>query len=152
MASPEYEQLRKVLKPGLAIPSDPPELVREKMHRIHPTKFPGDVTVTRTTLGGVPAAWVDTPESAGSTRVLLHVHGGAFVSTGVEHYVPYAARLSRPFASRVLVFGYRLAPEHRYPAAPDATHAPYPAPLDPRTPPARTATAGDPRRGAAPAP
>jgi hypothetical protein len=29
MASPEYEQLRKALKPGLAVPSDPPELVRE---------------------------------------------------------------------------------------------------------------------------
>jgi hypothetical protein len=67
MASPEYEQLRKVLKPGLAIPSDPPETVREKMHRIHPTKFPSDVTVAHTTLGGVPAAWVDTPESRGST-------------------------------------------------------------------------------------
>ena len=69
MASPEYEQLRKVLKPGLAIPSDPPELVREKMHRIHPTKYPDDVKVERTTLGGVDAAWVGTPESVGSTRV-----------------------------------------------------------------------------------
>src|SRR5512138_836555 len=99
MASPEYEQLRKVLKPGLAVPSDPPALVREKMHKIHPVQFPRDVVVERTTLGGVDAAWVDTPESKGSTRVLLHVHGGAFVSTGVEHYIPYGARLSRPFAA-----------------------------------------------------
>ena len=117
MASPEYEQLRKVLKPGLAIPTDPPELVREKMHRIHPTQVPRCAVVQEVTLGGVAAAWVDTPESVGSTRVLLHVHGGAFVSTGVEHYIPYAARLSRPFAARAVVFGYRLAPEHRYPAA-----------------------------------
>ena len=73
MASPEYEQLRKVLKPGLAIPTDPPEVVREKMHRIHPTKYPGDVRVERTMLGGVDAAWVGTPESAGSTRVPLRV-------------------------------------------------------------------------------
>jgi len=143
MASPEYEQLRKVLKPGLAIPSDPPELVREKMHRIHPTKVPGDVEVEATTLGGVAAAWVGTPESVDSTRVLLHVHGGAFVSTGVEHYIPYAAHLSRPFAARGVVFGYRLAPEHRYPAALDDTLAVYRALLDAGTPPDRIAVSGD---------
>ena len=143
MASREYEQLRKVLKPGLAIPTDPPELVREKMHRIHPTQFPADVNVEHTTLGGVHAAWVDTPESEGSTRVLLHVHGGAFVSTGVEHYIPYAARLSRAFAARAVVFGYRLAPEHRYPAALDDTHAVYRALLDAGTPPDRIVVGGD---------
>ena len=143
MASPEYEQLRKVLKPGLAIPSDLPELVREKMHRIHPTKYPDDVKVERTTLGGVDAAWVGTPESVGSTRVLLHVHGGAFVSTGVEHYIPYAARLSRPLRARAVVFGYRLAPENRYPAALDDTHAVYRALLDAGTPPDRIAIGGD---------
>jgi epsilon-lactone hydrolase len=143
MASPEYEQLRKVLKPGLAIPSDPPETVREKMHRIHPTKFPPDVKVAHTTLGAVNAAWIDTPESAGSTRVVLHVHGGAFVSTGVEHYIPYAALISRTFAARVAVYGYRLAPEHRYPAALDDTLAVYRALLDAGTSPDRIAVSGD---------
>jgi len=143
MASPQYEQLRKALKPGLAIPSDPPELVREKMHRIHPTQYPKDVAVEPTALGGVDAAWVGTPESESSTRVLLHVHGGAFVSTGVEHYIPYAGRLSRPFAARAVVYGYRLAPEHRYPAALDDTHAVYRALLDTGTPPDRIVVSGD---------
>src|SRR5262249_20803747 len=143
MASAESEQLRKVLRPGLAIPSEPAELVREKMHRIHPTKYPGDVKVERTTMGGVDAAWVDTPESAGSTRVLLHVHGGAFVSTGVEHYIPYAARLSRPLRARAVVFGYRLAPAHPYPAAPAHPPAGYRAPVAGGTPPDRIAIGGD---------
>jgi acetyl esterase/lipase len=158
MASPEYEQLRKVLKPGLAIPSDPPELVREKMHRIHPTKYPDDVKVHHAIHAGVDAASVETPESApqvarsepkaseghqAATRVLLHVHGGAFVSTGVEHYIPYAAHLSRALRARVVVFGYRLAPEHRYPAALDDTLAVYRAVLDAGTPPDRIAIGGD---------
>lgn len=143
MASPEYEQLRKALKPGLAIPGDPPELVREKMLKIHPTRVPKDVRVEEVTLGGVPAAWVDTPESEGSTRVLLHVHGGAFVSTGVEHYIPYAGRLSRPFAARAVVFGYRLAPEHRYPAALDDSVAVYRALLEGGTPADRIVVSGD---------
>jgi len=143
MASPEYEQLRKALKPGLADPTDPPELVREKMHRIHPTQHPKDLRIESGELGGVPAAQVDTPESEGSTRVLLHVHGGAFVSTGVEHYVPYAGRLSRPFQARCVVYGYRLAPEHRFPAALDDTLAVYRALLDGGTAPDRIVVSGD---------
>jgi acetyl esterase/lipase len=143
MASPEFQQLRKFLKPGLADPADPPQLVREKMHRIHPTQLPADVRVVPATLGGVPAAWVETPESAGSARVLLHVHGGAFVSTGLEHYAPYAGRLSRPFRARVVIFAYRLAPEHRFPAALDDSLAVYRALLAEGVSPERIAVSGD---------
>jgi acetyl esterase/lipase len=143
MASPEFERLIGVLKPGLAIPGDPPDLVREKMHRIHPTQVPDDARVERVDLGGVGAAWVDTAESAGADRVLLHVHGGAFVSTGIEHYVPYAARLSRPVRARCLVHAYRLAPEHRFPAALDDTLAVYRALLAEGIPAERIAVSGD---------
>jgi monoterpene epsilon-lactone hydrolase len=143
MASPEYARLLEALKPGLAVPGDPPDLVREKMHRIHPTRVPDDAAVERTTLGGVEAAWVDTPASAGSDRVLLHVHGGAFVSTGIEHYIPYAARLSRPVRARTLVYAYRLAPEHRYPAALDDTLSVYRGLLAHGVAPERIAVSGD---------
>ena len=143
MASPEYEKLRKVLKPGLAVASDPPLLVREKMHRIHPTQYGADVKVTPLRLGGVECAWVETPESDGSERVLLHVHGGAFVSTGLEHYVPYAERLSRPFRARVLIYAYRLAPEHPFPAALDDSVAVYRGLLAQGISPAKIAVCGD---------
>lgn len=143
MASREFEQLRKFLKPGLAVASDPPALVREKMHAIHPTAVPADVRATRLVLGGVAAAWVDTPESQGSEIVLLHVHGGAFVSTGIEHYVPYAGRLSRSFRARVVIFAYRLAPEHRFPAALDDAQAVYRALLAEGVSPGRIAVLGD---------
>jgi acetyl esterase/lipase len=143
MASPEYQKLRKLLQPGLAVASDPPMLVREKMHRIHPTQYGKDVRVTPVTLGGVPSAFVETPESSGSERVLLHVHGGAFVSTGLEHYIPYAERLSRPFRARVVVFAFRLAPEHRFPAQLDDAVAVYRALLAQGVSPARIAVSGD---------
>ena len=42
MASREYEELRRALKPGLAVAADDTMLVREKMTAIHPTKVPGD--------------------------------------------------------------------------------------------------------------
>jgi monoterpene epsilon-lactone hydrolase len=132
MASREFEELRKVLKPGLAVADDHFEVVREKMHAIHPTQYGADVEVRRVELGGVPAAWVSTPqaEADGGDRVLLFVHGGAFVSTGIAHYIAYAERLSRAARARVLVFEYRWAPEHPFPAALDDTAAVHRAALD----------------------
>jgi monoterpene epsilon-lactone hydrolase len=142
MASREYEELRKVLQPGLAIPDDPWPTVREKMHAIHPTQYPDDVEVERLELGGVACAWVATPESE-ADRVVLHVHGGAFVSTGIVHYLPYAAQLARHVRGRILVHEYRLAPEHPFPAALDDTVAVYRALLASGCPPERIAVCGD---------
>ena len=115
MPSPEYEALRANLEPGLAIASDDVMVVREKMHAIHPTQVPDDTQVERFELGGVPCAEVVAVEAAGSDRVVLFVHGGAFVSTGLDHYVPYCAGLGRHIPARFVVHEYALAPEHRYP-------------------------------------
>jgi acetyl esterase/lipase len=143
MASHEYTQLRKVLRPGLADPGDPLDVVRQKMHDIHPTRYPDDVRVERTTLGGVPAAWVSTPEVGDADRAMLMVHGGAFVSTGIAHYIPYAARISRHVRARMLVYEYRLAPEHPFPAALDDTVAVYRSALEQGVSPERIAFIGD---------
>jgi len=143
MPSPEFEALRGVLKPGLAVASDPFERVREKMHAIHPTEYGPDVEVERCELGGVAAAWVATPEAAGSERALFFVHGGAFVSTGIPHYIPYAEKLSRIVCARVLIFEYRWAPEHPFPAALDDSVAVYRAALDQGLAPARVGFVGD---------
>ena len=143
MASPEFEELRKVLKPGLAVASDPFALVREKMHAIHPTEYGPDVEVERLELGGVPAAWVGTPEAAGADRALFFVHGGAFVSTGIPHYIPYAEKLSRIVGARVLIFEYRWAPEHPFPAALDDAVAVYRAVLEGGLGPDRVGFVGD---------
>lgn len=143
MPSAEYEKLAQNLKPGLADPADPVLEVRAKMERIHPTQVPADVKVERTTLGGVGSAWVSTPESEGSDRVLLHVHGGAFVSTTIVHYGLYAASLSRAAGARVVVFDYGLAPEHRFPQPIEETLAVYRALLEAGTPAGRIAFCGD---------
>ena len=45
MASEEYERLRAVLKPGLAVAEDETMLVREKMTAVHPTDVPADAKV-----------------------------------------------------------------------------------------------------------
>ncbi|MFP6638672.1 MAG: hypothetical protein VCC04_00400, partial [Myxococcota bacterium] len=106
MASREFEELRNMLKPGLAVASDPFEVVRDKMHAVHPTEYGSDVEVERIELGGIPAAWVNTPEATGVDRALFFVHGGAFLATGIQHYIPYAEKLSRIVRARVLIFEY----------------------------------------------
>jgi acetyl esterase/lipase len=142
MASPEFEKMKAFFKPGQADANDPTLVVRDKMHAIHPTRCSKDTLVERTELGGVPAAWIRVPE-ASADRTLFFVHGGAFVSTGITHYLQYGENVSRHFDARALVFEYRLAPEARYPAALDDTLAVYRAALDAGLDPARTAFVGD---------
>ena len=142
MASAEFEKIRSFFKPDQANADDPTPLVREKMHAIHPTACSQDTSVERVILGGVPAAWVEVPK-ASSDRTLFFVHGGAFVSTTITHYLLYSENVSRHFDARTLVFEYRLAPEAPYPAALEDTLAVYRAALAEGLDPARTAFVGD---------
>lgn len=52
-------------------------------------------------------------------RVLLYIHGGAFVSCSAATHRPITGGLSRYTTCTVFAVDYRLAPEHRYPAALD---------------------------------
>jgi monoterpene epsilon-lactone hydrolase len=82
--------------------------------RIHP--LPDDVRVTEVTAGGVPAHWLEAPGSD-ANRVLLFLHGGGFQLGSLRSDGELAARLGRASGMRVLFPEYRLAPEHRFPAA-----------------------------------
>lgn len=63
-------------------------------------------------LGGLMVSCV--PDGA---PVLVWLHGGAFVLGSSASYAPFAARLSQAAGAAVVVPDYRLAPEHRFPAA-----------------------------------
>ncbi|MEQ5787204.1 alpha/beta hydrolase [Erythrobacter sp. NFXS35] len=76
-----------------------------------------EVTVTRIDLGGVPALRSRHGEDTG--RMILWLHGGAFVLGSAQSYRPFAARLARACGCDVIVPDYRRAPEHTFPAAHD---------------------------------
>ena len=67
-------------------------------------------------INGVPCIsaygpWSD-PE-----RVLLYLHGGAYVFGSALDYLPLAANLAKACGARLYSVDYRLAPEHPHPAA-----------------------------------
>ena len=57
--------------------------------------------------------------------VVFYVHGGGFVSCSAATHRPITAALARATRRRVFSVDYRLAPEHRFPAAQDDVLAAY---------------------------
>ena len=93
--------------------------------------------------GGVPGEWLE-PEGAGpGSPAVLYFHGGGYLMGSVNTIRPLAANLAVAAGARVLTIGYRLAPEHAFPAAVDDAVAAWRWLLDGGADPATVAFAGD---------
>jgi epsilon-lactone hydrolase len=77
-----------------------------------------DVKLSAVDVGGVPAEWSSAPGSDPS-RVILFFHGGGYCSGSIRSHRRMATEAGRAAAARTLAVGYRLAPEHPFPAALD---------------------------------
>ncbi|MEJ7137676.1 alpha/beta hydrolase [Amphibiibacter pelophylacis] len=62
-------------------------------------------------------------DGAGAAPVLLYLHGGGFVLGGLETHDSLCRQLALRSGWAVLALDYRLAPEHRFPAAVDDARA-----------------------------
>ena len=78
--------------------------------------LPDNVTVDRFDADGVPAAWI-TADGPARDRCILYCHGGGFFRGSIRSHQELVARLAVASGASALLFDYRLAPEHRYPAA-----------------------------------
>ncbi len=85
---------------------------------------PEGVTVADEAAGGV-AARRYRPARPAHDAVLLYAHGGGFVLGGLESHDSICADLCAASGIEVVAVAYRLAPEHRYPAALDDVAAAY---------------------------
>ncbi len=103
---------------------------------------PADTHSEKVDANGVAAEWVSVPGSEPS-RVILYFHGGGYTIGSAETHRDLVARLCRAAAARALSVDYRLAPEHRFPAAVDDAVASYRWLLDQGVPPGAIAVAGD---------
>jgi acetyl esterase/lipase len=75
-----------------------------------------DVTLGAIDCDGVPGEWSLAPGSDPS-RVLLYFHGGGYCSGSILSHRRLVTEAGRATGMRTLAIGYRLAPEHPYPAA-----------------------------------
>lgn len=100
------------------------------------------VSVEPVSAGGVPAEWVRVPE-ARHDRVVLYFHGGGFQVGSPRSHRELMAGIATAAECRVLGLDYRLAPEHRFPAALEDACAAYSWLLAEGHDPANVALAGD---------
>lgn len=75
-----------------------------------------DAQIEDIDVDGVPCQWV-TASAARAACVIVYLHGGGFQVGSLFSHRELMARLSAAAGVRVLGVGYRLAPEHPYPAA-----------------------------------
>lgn len=103
---------------------------------------PDGVTFDRSDVGGLPAIWSRTAGAA-EDKLLLYLHGGAYVIGDSWGYRPVWSGLAGAAGAVGLSLDYRLAPEHPFPAAVDDAVAGYKALLDAGRPPGSIVLAGD---------
>jgi len=72
--------------------------------------------VTPGDLGGIPVIFIDIA-GAEPRGTIFHIHGGGFALGSAAGSAGLASALARKTGMRAVSAGYRLAPEHPYPAA-----------------------------------
>jgi acetyl esterase/lipase len=108
--------MMRAQRPSIPLELDP-VVMRANMERMTTLMaLPDDVKAEPTTVDGVPAEWVTTPD-VDPTRTVLYLHGGGYVIGSLNTHRDLAGRISRAAGARVLNVDYRLAPEHPHPAA-----------------------------------
>jgi epsilon-lactone hydrolase len=143
MASPELDKLVSMLRTA-KISSDPTiEEIRAGWEKFAASFVPAaDISFKPVIAHGVPAEWVTAPDSD-SNRVVLYFHGGGYTIGSIASYRSYTGRLARATQSRLLSVGYRLAPEHPFPAALHDAVSSYHWLLDQGISPSRICVVGD---------
>lgn len=87
-------------------------------------KIPAGITIEPLTAHGLKAEWI-LPSKVGKEKVIFFIHGGGYVSGSCSDHRVHAAKFVQASGLAALLFEYRLAPEHRFPAALDDTIAAY---------------------------
>jgi epsilon-lactone hydrolase len=75
-----------------------------------------DVTLESVDIGGLPGEFSSVP-GADPSGILLYFHGGGYCSGSILSHRRMVTEAGRACGLRTLAIGYRLAPEHPFPAA-----------------------------------
>jgi acetyl esterase/lipase len=103
---------------------------------------PADASIQATEANGVAVEWSTTP-GADPSSAILYLHGGGYVLGSLQSHRHVAIEVGRAAGCRTLAVGYRLAPEHPFPAPVEDTVAAYRYLLDSGIRPERICFTGD---------
>ena len=104
--------------------------IRRTISRISSLMLPAfGVRVDIDKVNGLHSEWL-TPKDCADGKLLLYLHGGGYVVGGCDMHRQMVSHIARAGRIRALVPEYRLAPEHRFPAAIDDAVSTYRSLLD----------------------
>lgn len=143
MASVEAKRIRARLFPSRIIPeSSIEDWRRQELEARAGDLLPAGTSIRPSRIAGLPCEWIHAGANQ-SARVILYLHGGGYVLGGCATHRNIAARLAVSAEARAIVPEYRLAPEHRFPAAIEDCVAAYEALLRQGIAPSSLVVAGD---------
>jgi monoterpene epsilon-lactone hydrolase len=79
-------------------------------------RLPKGITACSVQVDGVHGEWLE-PQWVDPHKAILYLHGGGYCICSIDTHRGLAARIALSSNCRVLIIDYRLAPEHKYPAA-----------------------------------
>jgi acetyl esterase len=104
------EQTRQTIRMMMATPGEP-----EPVAHVENRTIPGPA-------GDIPVR-IYTPQGSAPFPVLIYFHGGGFVIGDLDSYDGVCRSLTNLAGCLVVSVDYRLAPEHKFPAAPEDCYA-----------------------------
>jgi len=81
-------------------------------------KTPDGITIKPEIIEGIKSEW-HIPENTDTDKLILYVHGGGYVSGSCSDHRGVVSKFAKASGYRMLIYEYRLAPEHPFPAAMD---------------------------------
>lgn len=142
MAGPEIQSLVEMLRANPPLQGTIDDMRAMMAATAGTAPLPEGVAFEEVNAGGVRAEWAR-PEGGSNERVVLYAHGGGYVIGGIDSHRGLVAGLATASGASVLSLDYRLAPEHRFPAAIEDGCAAYRWLLEQGFAPANVAIAGD---------
>ena len=79
-------------------------------------KLPDQIEESPVTIDGLYTEWI-LPSRAKKDKVILYFHGGGYVTGTCKMHRTHVAKVVKGSGVGALLFAYRLAPEHPFPAA-----------------------------------
>jgi len=72
------------------------------------------ITIEPFNINAIEAQWL-LPLHHNEKRIILYIHGGGYIAGSINSHKDLASRIAIASEAKILIFNYRLAPEHPFP-------------------------------------